>query len=451
MTKIDLVFRTVGERTSDLAFDLAVEQIQPDAVWKIAQVKPFSRAVQQMLSLNYQGDFVVFVDADCLILEDLRRAISEMSSPYTDCYVLDKFRGWIHCGVHIVSRNLVQVMRSIQVDPRDRKYVLRPESRIRDLALEKLGQNKRFQPFKIFHDYGQFYRDIFVKYALRELRSRTDYHRMKLNGLQQEWEKFPQDLDVRVANRGISYARKSLPLHATPEETSGFIEQLPRCAIAELHEYNLEEKSPMTVAEVTELSQQFSFKSSGDRPSGKIFGIGLSQTGTHRLATALNRLGYQVIHAPDDENTLKELESGHYQLSLLQQFDGMTDLPSALFFQELDRCFPHSRFILTLRPPQSWLQSLKSQWVTREIFPESQAPNAQNMDRRRWLKRLAFGSDDFNPEKFYEVGMAHQNRAIAYFKNRPDTLLILNLDEGDGWEKLCAFLNQPIPNQPFPN
>ena len=45
----------------------------------------------------------------------------------------------------------------------------------------------------------------------------------------------------------------------------------------------------------------------------------------------------------------------------------------------------------------------------------------------------------------------HNKQVIAYFKDKPSQLLVMNITEGDGWEKLCKFLNKPIPNKAFPH
>ncbi|MFM6912614.1 MAG: hypothetical protein ACKPKW_26305, partial [Dolichospermum sp.] len=71
MKKIDLVFRTVGERTTTAALELAQINIQPHKVHILENVKPFTKAVQRSLEIDYDCDYVVFVDADCLILEDM--------------------------------------------------------------------------------------------------------------------------------------------------------------------------------------------------------------------------------------------------------------------------------------------------------------------------------------------------------------------------------------------
>jgi len=45
----------------------------------------------------------------------------------------------------------------------------------------------------------------------------------------------------------------------------------------------------------------------------------------------------------------------------------------------------------------------------------------------------------------------YNKRAIEHFKERTDKLLVMNIIDGDGWDKLCNFLNKPIPNKPFPH
>ena len=72
MKRVELVFRTVGERTEKAALELAIQHIQPQRTHVIANVKPFTEAVRQQLAIDHQCDVVVYVDADCLILEDMR-------------------------------------------------------------------------------------------------------------------------------------------------------------------------------------------------------------------------------------------------------------------------------------------------------------------------------------------------------------------------------------------
>ena len=450
MKKIELVFRTVGERTSKIALELAIKNIQPQQVHIIENVKPFSLAVQQMLRLNYDCDFVVFMDADCLIMEDMTPFLQGNTLPFIDCYVIDKFRGHIFCGVHITRIDVVQAMQKVEVLKDDPKYVLKPESRIRELAMSKLNIEIAFKSFMIFHDFFQFYHDIFAKYALRELRSRTDYHQAKLNFNQEDWEMQDDDLDFQVAKYAIAYARETIKTEASPQETAKFIEDLPHLAIRELSKKGISEKEPLTLQEIEELSATFKIASQLKHQKRKIFGIGLSRTGTKSLSFALNMLGFKVAHSPDDKITLKELLAGKYNFSILNDFDGITDITVAPYYAQLDKLFPDSKFILTVRDKESWLRALESQWREMPVVDDLPSKETNMQDRARLLRIAVYGTYTFNEEQFSYAYDLHYRNVVEYFKERPESLLIINIFEGEVWEKLCPFLNIPVLNKPFP-
>jgi len=62
-----------------------------------------------------------------------------------------------------------------------------------------------------------------------------------------------------------------------------------------------------------------------------------------------------------------------------------------------------------------------------------------------------YGILHFNAERFRYVKELHENNVRTYFADQPGKLLILNLYQGDGWEKICDFLDCPIPNEVFPH
>jgi len=37
----------------------------------------------------------------------------------------------------------------------------------------------------------------------------------------------------------------------------------------------------------------------------------------------------------------------------------------------------------------------------------------------------------------------HHESVVEYFNDRPRDLLVLNIIEGEGWDKLCRFLKSP--------
>jgi Sulfotransferase domain len=107
-------------------------------------------------------------------------------------------------------------------------------------------------------------------------------------------------------------------------------------------------------------------------PHVKIFGIGLSRTGTLTLAKALTILGLDAQHFPDDPGTQEELKAGRYDLSILREKQALTDIPVAPFYAQFDALFPDSKFILTTRPTDSWLRSVENHfemWVNQRRTP----------------------------------------------------------------------------------
>ena len=180
----------------------------------------------------------------------------------------------------------------------------------------------------------------------------------------------------------------------------------------------------------------------------KVFGLGLSKTGTSSLTEALNLLGVRTVHYPHDEQTLRELRSGQYRLSLLDNFQGVTDIPVAPFYAELDRAFPGSKFILTVREKEAWLRSCEVHWRLLmqwwENFPEFKIFH-------EFASARTYGVIQYSRERFSLVYDTHVANVRAYFSERPDDLLVMDICAGDGWEKLCPFLRLDQPHAPFPH
>lgn len=174
----------------------------------------------------------------------------------------------------------------------------------------------------------------------------------------------------------------------------------------------------------------------------KVFGIGLSRTGTRSLAAALNQLGWNCIHYPDDEVTFRELREGNFRLSVLRTHDAMTDTPAAPYFADLDRAYPGSKFVLTVREPEGWLQSAERLWRMTADLED---------DFTRFINTAVYGCWAFSPERFRYVRERHTESVRSYFDTHPEDLLILDICAGDGWEKLCPFLGVPVPAEPFPH
>lgn len=182
--------------------------------------------------------------------------------------------------------------------------------------------------------------------------------------------------------------------------------------------------------------------------NSKVFGLGLSKTGTSSLTDALNLLGIPSVHYPHDERTLRELRAGRFRLSLLEEFQGVTDIPVAPFYAQLDRAFPGSRFVLTVREREAWLRSCEVHWRLMDEWLDN-FPDFKRF--HEFACAAAYGTLKYDRGRFARAYEEHERRVRDYFRERPGDLLVLDICGGDGWEKLCAFLGLTAPAAPFPH
>jgi len=166
--------------------------------------------------------------------------------------------------------------------------------------------------------------------------------------------------------------------------------------------------------------------------TGKVFGIGLSRTGAQTLNDSLELLGYRshfvVVH--DDFE------------SLLPLYDAFTHFPLVEKYVELDRRFPGSKFILTVREQEDWLRSVE---YRLSLSVGNTAPATLGL-----MKRV-YGSETFDRDLFSAAYDRYHNEVKQYFEGREGALLLLNLCGGEGFEKLCPFLGKSIPDESFPH
>ncbi len=167
---------------------------------------------------------------------------------------------------------------------------------------------------------------------------------------------------------------------------------------------------------------------------------------------ALHILGWDTIHYPADQATFDELAAANYDLSILKEYHGITDITVSPFYAQLDRQFPGSKFILTVRDREPWLRSTRFHWEGRSAFQEPTSPEEETyMKVRRLLRAAVFGCYDFNVEHFSHVYDQHVRNVREYFKDRPEDLLIMDICGGESWDTLCHFLGHPTPCEPFPH
>lgn len=184
------------------------------------------------------------------------------------------------------------------------------------------------------------------------------------------------------------------------------------------------------------------------RMQGKIFGIGLSRTATKGLSVALNSLGIKTIHYPETRDTFKLLANGIFKLPILEEYDAMTDVQSVPFYPQLDEEYPNSKFILTVREIESWLESTKKHFRGEER--EERTVIDLLYSEAHWLRTAVYGTLKWDRSVFRQLYYNHHSAVHRYFGDS-DKLLVMDICAGDGWKELCPFLGVPIPKHRFPD
>ncbi len=174
----------------------------------------------------------------------------------------------------------------------------------------------------------------------------------------------------------------------------------------------------------------------------RIFGIGTHKTGTTSLHEALRILGIDSAHWTGPwwaKQVWEEMKAGR-SLTLERHY-AVSDLPFSLLFKQLDRGYPGSKFILTVRDEENWLRSVRDHWSTKNPWRASWDDDCFT----HRVHQLMYGRRSFDAETMLRCYREHNAEVLNYFRHRPDDLLVLNVDRGDGWFELCAFLGASRP------
>jgi len=173
----------------------------------------------------------------------------------------------------------------------------------------------------------------------------------------------------------------------------------------------------------------------------KIFGIGLNKTGTSTLSECGRILNYRCKSC--DRELLKDAvitKNFERIRNAVNNFDLFEDWPWPLIYKELDQMFPDSKFILTTR-------------ITANIWLESLKKHSMRTPPSIHCRKLAYGYN--YPHRFeqehIDTYIRHNQEVREYFKGRNSNFIELCWEKGDGWEKLCHFLDTDIPDLPFPH
>jgi hypothetical protein len=131
--------------------------------------------------------------------------------------------------------------------------------------------------------------------------------------------------------------------------------------------------------------------------------------------------------------------------NVIGRFDAFTDSPVARMYKELDDAYPGSKFVLTVRPLDEWMASVRRMRMSFQLLTA--------LPKVRQLARDLCGTASFSDDAtLAQAFIDHGRRVREYFGRRlGKDLLVLDVSAADAWERLCAFLGQEKPSHPFPH
>jgi len=175
----------------------------------------------------------------------------------------------------------------------------------------------------------------------------------------------------------------------------------------------------------------------------------MNKTGTKTLGMCFRILWFKNISwSPELLEDIKIKKDFTRVFDIVSKNDSFEDMPFWLVYKELDQRFPDSKFILTVRKDkETWLKSFIRHCDRNPVNDKT------DIDHKIYKGRmLSFGysTPKGHEKKFLEIYEKHIAEVRDYFADRPEKLLIVCWECGDQWEKICHFLNKPIPNESFP-
>jgi hypothetical protein len=197
----------------------------------------------------------------------------------------------------------------------------------------------------------------------------------------------------------------------------------------------------------------------------KIFCIGANKTGTTSLEAFFKSLGFVLGDQAKGELLIRDWAARNFApiVELARTAQVFQDIPFSLPFTyvALDETFHGAKFILSVRDDaEQWYRSLTR--FHANVIGKGHLPTAADLKEcpyrhRGYLfeaMRVIYGISAEEPyEKSRLIAQyENHNRAVAdYFRQRPDSLLTLNLSRENAAAKIMNFLKLPYSGELMPH
>lgn len=188
-------------------------------------------------------------------------------------------------------------------------------------------------------------------------------------------------------------------------------------------------------------------------PINKIICVGQPKTGTKTLKQIFVQLGRKASDDPlcflrnnSDYTTVNNIpidtnnffNNISYLQKNLEMFDFFHDVPYSFNYELIDKKYPNSKFILTIRDEEEWFKSLfHYQHLKQPVASPKKILNVIYHHEIIFIE---------NKEEVIKLYRKYNNDVITYFKKTPEKLLIINLcdkskNESEISKKICRFTN----------
>lgn len=190
----------------------------------------------------------------------------------------------------------------------------------------------------------------------------------------------------------------------------------------------------------------------------RVVGAGLGRTGTTSLKTALEFLLKAPCYHMDEvydhpehvEVWRSALRSDTAGLSaIMEGYAATVDWPAGAFWRELSSLFPQALVVLTVRESaEAWWRSANATILEKNRQPVSaNEPLAVSSGMIAEMMAWRF-TPDWNDRQSAIEAYERHNESVRQ-GTAPSRLL--EWKPSDGWEPLCARLEVPVPEMPFPH
>ncbi len=199
----------------------------------------------------------------------------------------------------------------------------------------------------------------------------------------------------------------------------------------------------------------------------KVIGAGLPRTGTLSQKVALEMLGLAPCHhmvevfanLPEARLWRQAMEGELPAAEILAGHPACVDWPGAYHYVELMEAFPDAKVLLSARDGEAWAKSMRAT-IYEALYGETlvglMAAARRKVDplwdeltdtlQEMWRRTELMPSKDVTDAEMAAACERYTDEVKATVP--AERLLVWS--PKDGWEPLCAFLELPVPEAPFP-